>query len=58
MIQQNEATGINTSSKGPHPDGNDITGISKTSCCCLRVVATDESLKPVFTDGYWHCCMS
>lgn len=45
MIQQNEATSINTSSKGPHPGGNDITEISKTNCCCLRVVATDESLK-------------
>jgi hypothetical protein len=45
MIQQNEATGLNTSSKGPHSGGNDITEISKTNCCCLRVVATDESLK-------------
>lgn len=45
MIQQNEATVINTGSKGPHPGGNDIREISKTSCCCLRVVATDKSLK-------------
>lgn len=45
MIQQNEATGINTSSKGPHPGGSDITEVSKTNGCCLRVVASDESLK-------------
>lgn len=29
MIQQNEATGSNTSSKGPHPGGNDITEFPK-----------------------------
>lgn len=29
MIQQNEATGSNTGSKGPHPGGTDIREISK-----------------------------